>query len=130
MADTLSFDHPEGTIYFDDWADDEFGEFHYRTRDGRHEFVFDLQPADALDHDRSWYVAGEVVVFIVSQPSYGRRASDPHATHRITCKTTGRPAICIGRAFGPPTSVSDALSWAVYWSQQTARYVDTGKSFS
>lgn len=33
-------------------------------------------------------------------------------------------------ATNPPTTVPQALSWAIYWAEQTAEYIQTGKSFS
>lgn len=112
-----SFAWNHTTIYFDTWADDAYGQYTYLTRDRSASFIFELKPV----------YGGTVRIFILQQPSYGRRASDGHSTHRIDIG--GRPYICIADHL-QPTNVPDALSWAVSWAEQTARYIRTGYRFS
>lgn len=113
----LTFDWNGETIRFSNWDDQAYGTFHYTTRDGSFEFVFDLQP-----------VGGEVRIYIIRQPSYRSRAEDGHSTHRLGIGS-GRPYVCVEHGL-KPTNVPDALSWAVYWAEQTAEYIRTGRAFS
>ncbi len=132
MHERMLFEHPQGDIYFDNWADDDYGEFQYTTRDGRHDFVFELVPEDELDHDGEWFIDDEVVILIIEQPKYGGRHTGLHETHRLSSKTTATEhyGVCVGREFDPPTSVPEALSWTTYWAEQTGNYIDTGAEFS
>lgn len=127
-AETI-FHHPDGDIRFSDWADDDFGYYDYTTCDGRYSFRFNLVPAGILDSYLTSWPPDEVVIFIVEQPDYQGRDNDGHATHRNTYRD-GRRYICVGRDFDPPRTVPEALTWALYWSEKTARYIDTGTSFS
>ncbi len=126
MNTALTFDWNGETIDFSSWADDDYGEFHYTTRDGRHDFRFNLIPADILKPHDAWWIPNEVVIFVVEQPSYNGRNNDGHSTHRIKYWHDKRHFISIGRDQDPPTSVPDALKWAIHWAEQTAKYVDTG----
>ena len=132
MPDTphVTFDWNGNTIDFSDWEDDDYGEFEYQTRDGRYDFRFNLVPAKILKPHDDWWIEGEVVIFIVEQPSYEGRATDGHSTHRIKYKHDRRSFICIGRDEDPPTNVPDALSWAVYWAEKTGEYIRTANPFS
>ncbi len=113
----LTFDWNGESIRFSEWADDQYGEFHYTTRSRRHDFTFNLQK-----------VGREVRIYIAGAPSYGSRPSDGFSTHRYGLPE-GRPYICVASNL-TPTTVPDALSWAVYWAEQTGRYIDTGARFS
>ena len=113
----MCFDWNGELIRFSDWDDDAYGTYTYTTRNRRHEFEFDLQP-----------VGSEVRVNIISQPSYGSRPDDGHSTHRNGL-LVGKPSVCI-RTDLLPTTVGDALSWAIYWAENTADYIDIGKSFT
>lgn len=117
MTDEMLFDWNGTEIRFSDWADNEYGVYTYQTRDQRYEFEFDLKP-----------VGREVRIHIKRQPPYGRRRSDGHSTHRFGVDTA-QPYICIKSDLAP-TTVPEALSWAVFWAEQTAQYIDTGRSFS
>jgi len=103
-------------IDFSRWPADAFGRYTYTTRDRSASFSFELKP-----------VGGVVRIYILDQPSYRGRPSDGHATHRIDIGA--RPFVCI-RSDYQPTNVPDALSWAVYWAEETARYIRTGRAFS
>ncbi len=112
-----TFDSNGDTIEFERWPKDAYGRYDYTTRDSASQFSFELLPVDSM-----------VRIYILSQPSYGCRASDAHSTHRLTDER-GRRYVCID-AHLQPTNVPDALSWLTYWSEQTARYIRTGRSFS
>ena len=112
----VTFDWNGQTIRFSDWADDAYGNFDYTTRDYSCSFTFDLQPIES-----------EVRIYIVEQPSYGRRASDGHTTHRLGLPH--KPYVCVEHRLRPLT-VPEALSWAIYWAEKTAAYIRTGSSFS
>lgn len=112
-----TFDWNGQTIDFQTWPDDAFGEYTYMTRDRSCTFTFHLKP-----------VRGVVRIYIVSQPSYGRRAADGHSTHRIGVNSE-HPYVCIADRH-QPSNVPDALSWAVYWAEKTAAYIRHGTSFS
>ncbi|AGK57030.1 hypothetical protein HYPDE_26748 [Hyphomicrobium denitrificans 1NES1] len=112
-----TFDWNGEIIDFSLWAPDAYGEYSYTTRDRSCTFTFDLKRVGAV-----------IRIYILHQPSYGRRATDGHSTHRIGV-LTDHPYICIGDRY-QPTTVPDALSWAVYWSEKTAAYIRHGTSFS
>jgi len=113
----VTFDWNGDTIHFSNWDHHAYGTFHYTTRDRSCDFTFDLQP-----------VGREVRIYIVQQPSYGSQPSDGHSTHRLGIGS-GRPYVCIEGGL-KPTNVPDALSWAVYWAEQTADYIRTGRAFT
>ena len=114
---SVTFDWNGKTIDFSTWAGDAYGIFDYQTRDGYFDFQFELKP-----------VSNEVRIFILKQPPYGGRPDDGHSTHRYGLEAN-RPYICITLA-AAPTNVPDALSWLVYWAEQTAQYIRTGRTFS
>jgi hypothetical protein len=116
-VDGLTFDWNGTTIRFSDWADDAYGVYHYQSRCRRYDFTFDLRR-----------VGDEVVIYILKQPGYGHRPDDGHATHRLGLER-GRPYVCVKHSLRPRT-VPEALSWATYWAEETARYIKTGRSFS
>ena len=121
VHDGVSFDWNGQAIRFDDWADDEYGEFSYQTRDGAFDFFFDLQPVD-----------DQVRIYILDQPSYDGRDNDGESTHRLMEHSgdyAGHHYVCVHRGL-EPTNVPDALSWLVYWAEKTAEYIRTGKKFS
>ena len=113
--DALTFDWNGELIDFSAWEDDAYGHYTYTTRCQRYQFTFELKP-----------VGREVRIYIVEHPSYGWRSEDPHSTHR---RHDGRYYICIEHGL-EPTTTPQALSWAVYWAEQTARYIRTGQAFS
>lgn len=112
----VSFDWNGETIRFSDWSDDDFGEYHYTTRDCRYDFEFELRP-----------VGREVRVYILFHPDYGGRQDDPHSTHRL--HDSYGEYVCVRNDL-TPTNVPDALSWLVYWAEETGKYIDTGRAFS
>jgi hypothetical protein len=92
--------------------------YFYRSPHIRKPFTFDMvRQAD-----------GEVRIYILDGPSYGRRATDGHSTHRYT-DYRGRPYICVERGLHP-TNFHDAESWARYWADGTAKYIRTGRPFA
>ena len=121
VHDGVTFNWNGDVIRFDDWDDDQYGEFSYTTRDGQFEFSFDLQPVDDT-----------VRIYILDQPSYDGRDNDGESTHRLT-EHEGRYAgtlyVCVERG-DDPTNVPDALSWLVYWAEKTSEYIRTGRKFS
>ena len=117
MTDQVTFDWNGETIDFSAWADDAYGSYDYTTRNRRYTFEFNLVPH-----------YGVVRIFIVAQPSYGSRRADGHSTHRYGLQN-GKPYICV-RSDLEPCTVPDALSWAIYWAEQTSDYIDNGKTFS
>jgi hypothetical protein len=123
VHDGVTFNWNGNLIRFDDWADDEFGQFDYQTRDGSCRFTFDLQPVPGSD---------EVRIYILDQPPYQGRDIDGHSTHRLMQHGGpyhGSPYVCVEPG-EEPTNVPDALSWLVYWSEKTAEYIRTGRKFS
>jgi hypothetical protein len=103
-------------VRFNDWRDEAFGEYEYLTRDQRHFFRFDLQ-----------LVSGYIRIYIREQPSYCGRPTEPHDTHRY-CENEVY-YVCVDDNL-QPDNVPDALSWAVYWAEETGQYIDTGRAFS
>lgn len=117
MADQeVTYNWNGQAIRFNAWHGDAVGVYDYTTRDGRYQFQFDLRR-----------IGSEVRVYILSQPSYGRRATDGHSTHRL--HDSGGNYICI-RSDLTPDNVPDALSWLVYWAEETGQYISTGRGFS
>ncbi len=85
----------------------------YRTKSGRNFFKFSLVQLSS----------GEVRIFIDYQPSYGRwRSESGHATHRYGIGS--RPYICYEPTL---TNRSDAIKVVKVWSENTERYIDTGR---
>jgi hypothetical protein len=112
----ITYDWNGHTIDFSAWADDDYGIYEYESRDG-YDFTFDLQP-----------VAGEVRIYILKQPSYRGQSESGHSTHRLGLESA-HPYVCV-EAYLAPTNVPDALSWMVYWAEETATYIRTGCAFS
>ena len=85
----------------------------YRTTDGQadYEFSFEQQPA------------GDWRAYIVSQPSYGFRATDPESTHRLTDSRTGRRYVCWTT---PLRTRNDLEKVVALWSDRTQRYIKYG----
>jgi hypothetical protein len=104
-------------INFDRWSNNAYGVYEFTARNQRHFFRFDIRPH-----------GGVIRAYIVEQPGYGSRPADGHSTHRLS-DGAGRTYICIERAL-EPTTVPQALGWAVYWAEMTSEYIDTGKMFS
>src|SRR5947209_7657374 len=67
---------------------------------------------------------GSVRAYIVRQPSYGSRDTDPHKIHRN--KDGERYYVCCQPQ---PRSVSEAKTRAEQWAQRTDRYIRSGVSF-
>lgn len=87
---------------------------YYRTKlapsDYRFEFV-ELGP-------------GNWRVYILSQPGYGSRSADNHATHRLV--DGDRKYICWdGRIPG----LADARKVAAEWAERTQEYIRSGRRF-
>ena len=116
-VDNLTFDWNGEPIQFADWPHDAYGSYQYTTRNRRHHFEFDLEPVD-----------GEVRIYITKQPSYRGRRSGGHPTHRKGLEH-GKPYVCIDDGL-EPDNVPDALSWLIYWAENTGDYIDTGKEFT
>jgi hypothetical protein len=111
----IPHDWKRNVINFDRWQGDAYGVYEYRARNYEHFFRFELQPA----------VAGTIRIAVLEQPGYGMRPSDFHSTHRWHDRS-GRTCIDIHPDHAPRT-VPEALAWAVYWAEQTSRYIDTGR---
>jgi hypothetical protein len=120
MTDTrVTYDYNGETIDFSRWPDDAYGIFNYTSRDGTADFEFDLR-----------WTGAEVRIFILKQPSYQDRCRCGECTHRLGLKDDPpEPYVCIKDGL-EPTNVPDALSWLVYWSENTVAYIDTGNKFS
>jgi hypothetical protein len=120
VTDTrVTYDYNGETIDFSQWADDAYGIYYYTSRDGSAEFEFEL-----------WWTGYEVRIFILKQPSYQGRPNDGHSTHRLgLASNPPDPYVCIKPDL-TPTNVPDALSWAIYWAEETVTYIRTGRAFS
>jgi len=118
MPNNLVFDWNGQDIRFDDWADNAFGRFDYTSRDLNFDFSFDIKE-----------VGDEVRIYIVSQPSYGARSQDLHTTHRIWDRDRHMHYVCVDQDL-EPGNVPDALSWMIYWAENTAEYIRSGRRFS
>jgi len=87
----------------------------YKTSDGtgtRYVFSFEKQSG------------GTWRVYIEDQPSYGRRSSGAHETHRLS--DGGRKYICWDSQLN---SLKDAKGVAALWSDKTQEYIRTGRRF-
>lgn len=69
----------------------------------------------------------EVRIYISNSPSYSPRSTCMHATHRLS--DSQGYYVCVRDDLIPKT-ISDAKSWARYWADKTAKYIDCGTSFS
>jgi hypothetical protein len=83
----------------------------YRTKDGRADYEFSFE--------QEWN--GDWRAYIVSQPSYGSRATDAHSTHRLT--DHGRRYVCWD---SPIRSRADLKSVVALWSDRTQDYIRYG----
>ena len=88
----------------------------YRTSDGRVDFAFTFTTRPFSD---------EVRIYINSMPSYGRRDSDGHSTHRYR-DPNGAAYVCYDP---PPTNMTDAFKIAKAWAEKTWRYIQFGERF-
>jgi len=86
---------------------------YYRTKDGLADygFSFERQPN------------GEWRAYIVSMPSYGRRNTSLHVTHRL--RDNGRYYVCWSE---PLRSLEDAKKVAALWADLTQEYIKTGRT--
>lgn len=100
------------------WADCPSGEFEYQTRNRRHSFRFFIEPAGNI-----------MRIYILEAPSYGGRAIDGHSTHRHYDTSERRHYVCIRQDLQPET-MPEALSWMIYWAEETGHYIDSGSAFS
>jgi hypothetical protein len=114
----ITYDWNGQTIRFNDWPNDAYGAFEYVTRDGSHQFWFDLQPVGSV-----------VRIYITSGPAYGNRDISGHSTHRHYDSASSRHYVCVREDLQPET-VPEALSWAVFWAEATSAYIQTGRAFS
>jgi len=89
----------------------------YRTKDGRARF--DFRFVDKRSHYE---------IDILSTPSYGTRSRNQHKTHRIS-SSRGCDRICVGDDSAVRT-LSQAKKIAKAWSEQTWRYIKTGRPFA
>jgi hypothetical protein len=87
---------------------------YYRTKDGRADYRFSIERQPD----------GTYRAFIVSQPSYGSRATGAHETHRL--RAWGRYYVCWNRPLRTP---EDALSVAALWADATQEYIRSGRRF-
>ena len=114
MTDSeVTYDWNGETIHFNQWDDNALGLYDYMTRDRRHLFQFELRK-----------IGQEVRIYIVNSPSYEGRTGD---THRLN--DSRGDYVCV-RSDLKPTNVPDALSWMVYWAEETGKFIDTGNPFS
>lgn len=66
-------------------------------------------------------------VYIRSQPGYGSRPADGHATHRLG--GGGDLRICFKEGHAP-RSIPEAIVTSLWWSKLTAKYIRDGRSWS
>jgi hypothetical protein len=83
----------------------------YRTMDGRADYEFSFEQRN-----------GNWRAYIVSQPSYGSRATDSHSTHRLTDEY-GRKYVCWR---GTLRTRDEAKQVAALWSDRTQDYIRYG----
>ena len=115
----VTYDWNGETIDFSAWADDAYGNFYYTSRDGSAEFEFEL-----------WWTGSEVRIQIRKQPTYQGRCRCGECTHRLgLASDPPDPYVCVKGELAP-TNVPDALSWTVYWAEETVTYIRTGIKFS
>lgn len=91
------------------------GIIYYRTRDGRADYGFSIERQSG----------GTYRAYIVTQPSYGSRATGAHDTHRLT-DSGGRTYVCWTRSL---RSEADARAVAAAWADATQEYIRTGGGF-
>lgn len=113
----VSHNWKRNVINFDRWSDDAYGVYELTPRNYRHFFRFDIQP-----------VGSTIRIFVLDQPDYGPRSTDFHMTHRAR-DAEGRVHIDIHPDHVPRT-VPEALAWAVYWAEQTSKYITSGTPIS
>jgi hypothetical protein len=89
----------------------------YRTKDGK--ACFDFRFVDRRSHYE---------IDILRTPSYGSRSLDPHRTHRISSNRGGK-RICVGDD-SAVKNLRQAKRIAKAWSEQTWRYIKSGKLFA
>lgn len=70
----------------------------------------------------------EYRIYILKSPSYGRRSSGAHETHRLSDGAFECRFICVASNAYPHT-LTEARELALMWAQATARYIKTGKNF-
>ena len=69
---------------------------------------------------------GEVLIYILSAPSYGSRPNDGHSTHRYYDSHSDLYYIC----YEPmPLYVDDAINVAKAWAERTVDYIIYGWRF-
>lgn len=117
-GERITFNWNGTEIPLHDWADDAFGIFDYETTNRRHSFKFSLEPD-----------GHHVRIYILESPPYGLRATDGHSTHRYFDAERSLSYVCV-RDDLQPNTVPEALSWMIFWAEQTGRYIDSGRGFS
>jgi hypothetical protein len=85
----------------------------YRTMDGQADYEFSFEQQSG----------GDWRAYIVSQPSYGFRATDGDSTHRYTDLRTGRQFVCWNT---PIRTRADLEQVVALWSDRTQRYIKYG----
>jgi len=83
----------------------------YRTRDGRADYGFSFEQQS----DGTWRA------YIESQPGYGSRVTDAHATHRLS--DGARKFVCWNN---PLRSLQQAKQVAALWADKTQEYIKSG----
>lgn len=86
----------------------------YRTKDGREDYQFSFEQQSN----------GQWRAYITRQPSYGRRATDAHSTHRLS--SGGRKYVCWNR---PLNTLEQAKQVAALWADATQEYIRSGRKF-
>lgn len=85
----------------------------YRTKDAREDYEFSFEQ----QRNGSWRA------YIVSQPPYGSRSTDPNKVHRLTDARDGRKYVCWNREIWS----RDDLEWVVSnWCDKTQDYIKYG----
>jgi hypothetical protein len=88
------------------------GILYYRTRDGRADYVFQIE-----------WVDGGHRAYIVSMPSYGNRDTSLHTTHRLI--SGGRHYVCWSQ---PLATIDEAKTVIALWSDFTQEYIRSGRT--
>lgn len=110
---------PDGQLY-------ELGYDNLPTDLGRWTYATQTSPSFFFAFDLERH--GSVVrIYIVEAPRYGSREDGLLVTHRLA--DGDRRYICI-REGNEPVDGREAATWLIYWSEATANYILTGKSFS
>lgn len=85
----------------------------YKTNDGEDNFTFSIEQTGS-----------EIRIYIEEHPSYGRRDTDAHSTHRYS--DGRRRYICWDGAL---ENYAQAEDIAAAWAERTQKYIRTGAGF-